>query len=538
MIPFEALTKEDKQMIIDYITAYNDNEAYGGYMSCSLEHLLRFWNINKQPLFDVFNGHLIHERNVCLQTPESILYEEMEAVFYPNNCNNILKFVTQFNKWCQYIYDANKLDYDLYEYCNSILSLESLVTNSYPWDDFVIPVPNQPGIKVTKGMKTMKIINKIVKNFPDYFTPVAVEEMRLRHSMVLNQKLFKGTMCLSIHPLDYMTMSDNTCDWDSCMSWQKPGEYRMGTVEMMNSEYVVVAYLKAHNNMHLMNNQEWNSKRWRELFIVTPNIVTNIKGYPFRDNILRDVAMDWIMELVKAHGWTYFDEEFEIDKIDGHATDVHGEKFFFSPRFSIMYDDYYSKHKAYLGVNIMKHTYEYGAGRCHELYVSGQTECMCCGMDYTEDYAELDTGHLQCPSCSGEVKCPNCGDYVSDDNIVSLGDSSIMCRDCYEYYGRHCDYCEEPYHRDDTEIIFLRHLDETLDEKICLCPNCLNNGANGNIGPVVLQPRGSRRSLWGLFYQADSRNLTTEGYYLFDIDEDEAAEMRAEIAEADEQKKS
>lgn len=540
MTPFEALTAEDKEMIEQYVKAYNGDYNVDGYLDCSLEHLLRFWDANKQNLFDVFNQHLIHEREICIQTPDSILYEEMEDIVWGNGGREErLKFIDEFYTWNQMVYDTiSGHDYEIHEDCLSIISLESLVHNAYPFNDFVIPTPEGPGIKVAKGMKTMKIINKIVKHYPDSFTPEAVEEMRLRHSMILNQKLFKGTMCLSIHPLDFMTMSDNDCNWDSCMSWQKPGEYRLGTVEMMNSNCVVVAYLKATHDMTIPFQEKWNNKRWRELFIVHPDIITNIKGYPYRDNSLRDVAFDWLMELAGSHGWTYYDEEFIINKDDGIPNEVEGKKLYFYPQFRVMYNDYYSEHRACLGVNILQHSTHYEEHSCYDLAVSGETECMCCGADWSYDSDEMRTDALQCPNCSGEVKCPNCGDYVSEDSLVTLGDGSMMCRDCYEYYGQTCDYCEDPYHRDDIFVVYARHLDTTLDDRICICERCKESGVNNQIGPIEFLPRNGRRSLWGHSWQADTRNFTKEGFYLFDYFDEDIEVMQTEIEEYDKLKKS
>ena len=90
------------------------------------------------------------------------------------------------------------------------------------------------------------------------------EQMRIKHSQILNKKRLKGTLCLSIHPLDYITISDNNCDWDSCMTWTGddcPGEYRLGTLEMMNSPSVVVAYLDSKEPYHpLDDGRAWSNK--------------------------------------------------------------------------------------------------------------------------------------------------------------------------------------------------------------------------------------------------------------------------------------
>ena len=76
----------------------------------------------------------------------------------------------------------------------------------------------------------MRVLSKIATayNLPGF------EDFRIAQSLVTNQANLKGYITLSIHPLDYMTMSDNNCGWDSCMSWQEEGCYRQGTVEMMN----------------------------------------------------------------------------------------------------------------------------------------------------------------------------------------------------------------------------------------------------------------------------------------------------------------
>ena len=75
-----------------------------------------------------------------------------------------------------------------------------------------------------------------------------------------------------------MTMSDNANNWSSCMRWTDRsggvdhGDYCAGTLECMNSPYIIIAYL--HNPKHSFelslydcNDWQWNSKQWRELFI-------------------------------------------------------------------------------------------------------------------------------------------------------------------------------------------------------------------------------------------------------------------------------
>ena len=36
--------------------------------------------------------------------------------------------------------------------------------------------------------------------------------------------------------------------------------------------------------LFLTTNLEWNNKKWRSLYIVDENFITNIKGYPYQHN--------------------------------------------------------------------------------------------------------------------------------------------------------------------------------------------------------------------------------------------------------------
>jgi hypothetical protein len=115
--------------------------------------------------------------------------------------------------------------------------------------------------------------NSLEKKYNDFCT---------EFSKVINTTTIKGNLVLSIHPLDYMTMSDNECNWTSCMNWKNNGCYHAGTVEMMNSTSVIVAYLENENKkMAMPNGGKWSNKKWRELFIVTNQGAVGIKPYPY-----------------------------------------------------------------------------------------------------------------------------------------------------------------------------------------------------------------------------------------------------------------
>lgn len=238
----ELLTENEKQ-IIDFLRQDCCNPAHEEF--CSTEHLLLPWAKAKSNyLYDLLGHNLIISKSIFYnKVNEEILTEMIEM-----KLNS--PFIQAFN---DFILNKGRE----YSCLRLLISEYSLANNEYSGLDFTIERPNRKKLKIHSGCKPIRILQKIVKEFEiPYF-----EEFRLEHSRILNQKTLVGDLCLSIHPLDYMTMSDNDYDWSSCMSWID-GEYRQGTVEMMNSACVIVAYIKGRNDYSIQNYQ-WTNKKWR-----------------------------------------------------------------------------------------------------------------------------------------------------------------------------------------------------------------------------------------------------------------------------------
>lgn len=505
----DLLSERDLSIIRRYMHSYG---GYGGDELMDLdntEHLLRFWNDAKSGFLSTLMGdQLILEREISISVPESILGETMENVLYPNGDG--IDFINNFYTW------ANKLKYNEYEMVNQLLDIEYLITNVYDGDSFELSVAGRNHtLQINKGCKVMKILGKIAQafNIDDF------EDFRLKHSMVLNQKNFKGTLCLSIHPLDYMTMSDNECDWDSCMSWRKPGEYREGTVEMMNSPYVIVAYLKAEEDMNLFpwddptDLTEWNNKRWRKLYVVTPDLMSGIKGYPYNDRTLEAEVFKWLLELVKTNcPWCHYDAPIEYEA--GETFEYRSNKMQVWYNFKIMYNDFYGKHIGYFSPTILK---KLDKNDIYHLMVSGATMCLECGEAY-DDIKNWDTQSLLCPSCTGQIKCYECEDFTSIEDCYEV-DGKYLCPYCAETYTNKCDFCEELHYRDNTTPIYLMHNNDILlDENFFLCEDCLNEENHENLnryyGEIIERPH-PRRAWYGSVQVLSSDNMTLQGFRAF-----------------------
>ena len=533
--PIDLLTENDMLNINQYISTYGGSGGYS--MECrtaELPYILRFWNQEKINLLQLFGNQLIIEKEIDIEYPRSLLVEEMEERLYSPR----LTFVNEYWRWL----DNSRLyqtDYLLYSELSALMGHDYLCDNVYNRKRFPnepehlsIPVEGGRPIDLHNGCKVMKILAKIAKAFNiDGF-----EEFRIAHSMVLNKKRFKGTLCVSIHPLDYMTMSDNYCDWDSCMSWQKPGEYREGTVETMNSRNIIVAYLKASEDMHLWggsNAPKWNNKRWRELFIVQQDCMSGIRGYPYNDNILENAVYDMLRELMLANKPEYAWETEPSFITSGETCALaNGTPIRVHIEHHIMYDDYGCNQKFFPGPSIYP---QLEWDKRYNICISGATECMCCGSDWSDRWDSFNEEYVMCPECAGEYTCHECGEYITPEDTAYFADDEelIVCRYCAERLGDVCESCNDWHHNHNIHHIYMRHLD-VVDESctVRLCNWCMENGEfTDDLGPIEYKPISSK--YYGNRYQVDTRNFTRRGFTMFGIFGDvKIGKMKAEIAEA------
>ena len=318
-------------------------------------------------------------------------------------------------------------------------------------------------MKVFRGMKPMKILHRFVQEFngpEDLF-----DAFRIWHSRQLNQKTIDGELCLSIHPLDYMTMSDNANDWTSCMRWEdnstdSPGDYRAGTVSDMNSPYLIVGYL--HNPKHKYENDypnfSWNSKQWRELFLVQEGIINEIKGYPFQDQYLTNACLMWIKELAEKNlGWTYENEEVNIN--DEIKTDKGSIMFTFQPGLH-MYNDMGTLgiHRGRINSEKLfnKLFTKYNGETLHkdnqvwktffDIEYGGIANCMNCGRELDENNSSSE--NVFCNVCERVCTCPNCGASIRsyDDFYYVEEFDEPICLDCWEDSCAWDDFCSDEPH--------------------------------------------------------------------------------------------
>lgn len=458
---FELLNEVEKEAMKDYIEVY----ATSGHktLNAPLEYIMRNWNTEKEKLYHLLGDNLIISKDISFVEGEGEIQNRIndECFNYDSEDQLRQKSYAFTKEWYEkFLYDLksrykdkfSKDDFEkLYDArfkLSDLLSLDVLTTNIYDDETFVIPNPQDitKPIKVMKGAKASKMIGKIAKAYSiPYF-----EEFRLKHSQALNQKTLHGKLCLSIHPLDYMTMSDNDSGWSSCMSWKNNGCYRQGTVEMMNSPMVIVAYLAAKEPMKLIEDKDylWSNKKWRELFIVNENIISEVKAYPYDNHNITDECLNWLRELAnKYYGYEKYTDKiytFDLGEPNYSYKDVT-----VTPYTNIMYNDFGSNHHILYSKDAEEKS-------VYNFSYSGESECMICGAsgedfywDTEEDLTDLD--------CSEIVRCYVCDDKIYNNDPSYEVDGYTLCSWCYTCTTKVDSITGEVHFKDNMRHIFIKY---------------------------------------------------------------------------------
>ena len=429
---YEALTTEDIDLIRNYIEAYGGKEDYDAtdcYVQ-SMPDTMAPWAEAKERLYTMFGEQFVLKKSFNFSKGADELADEINEARYRRDGNGISEMdaLIRENFCNRRKWSVLGLDDDQADNIDRLTDAYILANNSWNRPEFTVN-----GVRVNTGAKAVKILGKILATFENQEWNEIFEKFRLEHSRILNQKKVSGELCLSIHPLDFMTMSDNNESWDSCMNWQGCGDYRQGTVEMMNSPYVVVAYLRNPNYEMEVPGGHWNSKKWRCLFVVDRDVIVNIREYPYCNDELMGECLNWLKSLAEKNLHYQYSDTTCLYRADCDNYVQVGEKKI-PVNFSTghMYSDFRFNHLMYLNTNLPERI---------NIYYSGVSECMSCGK--TSSYCDegfLNSNELVCHSCNGDGECEECGNYCRSEDLYEV-EGRLICQDCYDNETAECPAC-------------------------------------------------------------------------------------------------
>ena len=139
-------------------------------------------------------------------------------------------------------------------------------------------------MKIKAGMKLLKCFKYFFGN--DYWELRRAQDAASR---VIQEKKVEGYLYLSVHPLDYLTISENNNKWRSCHALD--GDYRAGNLNYMVDDTTIVAYLASDRQEQLKCMPDgllWNSKKWRMLLHTNHfnGVIYYNRQYPFSSSAL------------------------------------------------------------------------------------------------------------------------------------------------------------------------------------------------------------------------------------------------------------
>ena len=443
---YELITENENKYIEDLRCDILDEESsdFRSGHFVDNETWLRYWEVNKAFLSKPFGNKLILHKSIAIASDDDEIRNKLWRLLrdkaFRQLCDPMIMMISEVNP-AMVGYGSGTIDF---LFCNHMFNTEAVYANQYLGETREIKLPDGSTFKLVHGCKLMKALGRIAKacNLTDKF-----ELFRIEQSQIMNEAKMNSELCISIHPLDYMTASVNENGWRSCMNWHD-GEYRRGVVEMMNSPIVIVAYLKSRHET--LANGKWNSKKWREFFIVDDHFISGIKGYPYWNKMLEDTVLEWLRELYAPYfaergisiNPTRYEQRLKYINCEGESFVVGNNTYLSVECGPAMYNDFYANNDNvyhFYTTSLVEDADEINI----RIDYSGPSECVICGkLDSYEDTFDSE-GDLACRDCIEHHYCTHCGEHISRASDIIEINGYEYCPYCVEELDR-CVICDEP----------------------------------------------------------------------------------------------
>lgn len=444
--------------------------------------ILQEWSNNKQLFYKAFGNSLDYHFPIIARMDVEEIYNKMcNKLHWINSYTYLREYIYQAiadeNNMMEPVMDATNRYTTLDSRLSELYSISTLAHNAISKNRGFSFKLNGKIFSVPEGAKPMRLMGKIVRQVADKYPRLAAayEHVRQLHSQVLNDAFLEGEMYLSIRPIDFLTASYNDCDWDSCMNIDG-GDYRRGVIEMMNSPYIIEAYLPSNTPCHY-GNFTFSNKKWREFFIVCEDGIFGIKGYPYWNTSLEILALNKIKELLSnVTNWTWISEEPLTWEVQYGSNNLFCDKASVVFNFECgpaMYNDFRN------GLNYHGYCRGYDPNKNDFIHInySGKSQCLYCGQSVNN---HDDTWKLGCDDClQAYTYCEFCDEIIHDDIRYFCG--NIYCPTCYKERIRACPSCgdiEDIYFGEWKKIIVAPKLHEDIEycdyPSVTVCYSCAN----------------------------------------------------------------
>ena len=441
----------------DQVIAYSQT----GIDNPQTEQLFETWEKNKKRFYQAFGDQLIWEY------PEKVSFE-LDETAKSEKIANFLSVV--YHKHLHELYDFIRTQQAGF-FKNQVV--EEFITEN----DKII----------TKGTKLVKAFKYFVKDSKE------LNELQSTASMIIQENKVEGRLCFSIHPLDYLSISESTHNWRSCHALD--GEYRAGNLSYMMDNCTVICYLKSEKDTklpHFPKSVPWNDKKWRVLlyFNQLMDICFAGRQYPFST----EQGMNWILKNcfnqlfntrtissfglescdIKWDKWStetinnvemnehnfdfsnkgYIALDNGIKSIKDIVINEEGSKQFNDVLYSSCYTPMYTCLTFMDPIISQTEYFLFPTTHTAHIEVGHMTYCLRCGNAEALD----EGGTMMCYDCELEHgisenslfgTCDCCGGRMLMDDAHFLSNDNCYCNNCFEKYVEICECCGDSFRRED-----------------------------------------------------------------------------------------
>ena len=423
------------------------------------DKLFADWLEGKRDFIEAFGGQLIYE------WPEKVSFElgSREKSLRLDDFIGVLE-----NRY---------ENYDLAEFVRA--NKEGFFSNQV-----VEPYTTSKGDTIPKGMKLLRAF-KFFESDAN-----ALEAEQNAASMIIQEDKIEGTLCLSVHPLDFLSTSENTHNWRSCHALD--GEYRSGNLSHMIDHSTFICYLKSSKDEKLPNfppDVPWNSKKWRVLFYMSDrwDMIFAGRQYPFCTETGLDFVKNKVFPRANLGDFsTWIDKKYcGFKDKDVYSNFSHSyvpvvdglvplDELVINEPGSLQFNDVLSS-SCYDALYAYKKVecfggYKYApVHKFTRFHVGGKCNCTRCGK-----YPIEITSSFMCNDCELEygdseddmfAYCPCCGSrYYYDDGVWVEGDEECVCPSCADRETTICDCCGTRHYI--STMVYSRKHNKYL------CPEC------------------------------------------------------------------
>lgn len=438
--------KSKVEQVLEYSQGVNDLDLTG---------LIDRWYDAKKFFIDAFGGELIYE------SPHKMTFHMSEE----NKKAKLDNFISSlYNNLELYALSRYLLTRSVDEF------FSNTVAEEYVYNDEVIP----------KGMKLLRSFKFFIHDEQLLF-----QVQQLASAIIAEDKV-EGYPCISVHPLDYLSISENNYNWRSCHALD--GDYKAGNLSYMCDKSTIICYIKGEDDNTILprfpDTVPWNSKKWRMLFFLADehNALYAGRQYPFILDNAMYIFRDILFQLLNYQPYRWSD--WHNDKLDRYQyKDGSGEymEFTHSQAQIPIGGKFYNEYDLITDVEGSRHYDDLLYSSYYTPYYSWRTSsrapihftlgskvrCICC-----DDKPPVDN-EMVCQRCGEKhhifkpyVTCDCCGIEIPEDEACYIKGGTVpVCEDCFITEVYSCQMCGATYYR--NEMIY----DAT--NRRWLCPSCV-----------------------------------------------------------------